>query len=150
MEIRKTILLVEDDANDEWLTRRALESCRIASRLVVVRDGADALSYLLGSAGEAGTRPNPMPEIVLLDLNLPRMNGLEVLRRVRADSRMRCLPIVILTSSTEETDIVQSYRLGANSFVQKPVDFDRFVDIARSLGVYWLTVNRLPRQREAN
>lgn len=132
----RMILLVEDDPDDETLTIRALEKANVANHVVVARDGEEALDRLLGG-GE-------LPQVVLLDLKLPKIDGLEVLRRIRADERTRMLPVVVLTSSTEDRDIVTSYSLGANSFVCKPVDFLQFADAVRRLGLYWLLVNRPP------
>jgi two-component system response regulator len=132
----QSILLVEDNPDDELLTRRAFEKNRIGNRIVVAHDGVEALEILFGG-GE-------LPQLVLLDLKLPRIDGLEVLRRVRADDRTRLLPVVVLTSSREERDLVESYRLGANSYVRKPVDFDEFVEAARQLGLYWLLLNEPP------
>ena len=130
-----TIVLVEDNPDDEELTRIAFEESNLANQLVVVRDGVEALDYLLDPQ-------HPLPQMVLLDLKLPKLNGLEVLRRLRADERTKFLPIVILTSSDEERDLLDSYGLGANSYVRKPVDFAQFVDSVRQLGLYWLVLNR--------
>jgi two-component system response regulator len=130
-----TILLVEDNPDDEELTRVAFEESNLANQLVVARDGVEALEYLLDPK-------LPLPQMVLLDLKLPKLNGLEVLRRLRADERTKFLPIVILTSSDEERDLLDSYGLGANSYVRKPVDFAQFVDSVRQLGLYWLVLNR--------
>ena len=130
-----TILLVEDNPDDEELTRIAFEESNLVNQLAVVRDGVEALDYLLDSK-------HPLPQMVLLDLKLPKLNGLEVLRRLRADERTKFLPIVILTSSDEERDLLDSYGLGANSYVRKPVDFAQFVDSVRQLGLYWLVLNR--------
>lgn len=141
----KTILLVEDDADDEALTVRALTQYRVTNDIVVVRDGAEALDYLFCTGTYAGRQP-ATPAVVLLDLKLPRIDGLEVLRRLRGDERTRYLPVVILTSSDEEQDIVRSYSLGANSYVRKPVDFGRFSDAVRQLGLYWLLLNAVPRR----
>lgn len=141
MDKKQVILLVEDDANDELLTRRALEASKIANRLDVAHDGAEALDYLLGGEGHP---PHALPEVVLLDLNLPKINGMEVLRRIRAHPRTCLLPVVILTSSSEEKDMAEGYHLGANSYVQKPVDFDQFIHAAQQLGLYWLVLNRAP------
>lgn len=141
----KTILLVEDDADDEALTVRALTQYRVTNDIVVVRDGAEALDYLFCTGTYAGRQP-ATPAVVLLDLKLPRIDGLEVLRRLRADERTKYLPVVILTSSDEEQDIVRSYSLGANSYVRKPVDFGRFSDAVRQLGLYWLLLNAVPRR----
>jgi len=136
------ILLVEDNPDDAALTMRALKSHNITNEVVVARDGVEALDYLLG--------PKALPAIVqslavvLLDLKLPKLNGLEVLQRIRADERTRLLPVVILTSSDEERDVIDGYRLGANSYVRKPVDFVEFTEAAKQLGLYWLLMNRAP------
>jgi two-component system response regulator len=141
---KRTILLVEDNANDEFLTLRALKKCNLANDVVVCRDGAEALEYLFG-AGRAATENtqdgNELPIVVLLDLKLPKVDGMEVLRRIRETEATRLLPVVILTSSNEEKDVLDGYRLGSNSFVQKPVDFTRFVEAVGQLGVYWLMLN---------
>ncbi len=136
------ILLVEDNPDDEALTLRALAKNRVANPVVVVRDGAEALDWLLREGVHAGRDPETVPQVVLLDLNLPKIDGLEVLRRVRADPRTRLLPVVILTSSQEEQDLVRGYGLGANSYIRKPVDYDQFVEAVGRLGVYWLVLNR--------
>jgi two-component system, response regulator len=142
----KMILLVEDNPDDEALTVRALRKNNIANTLSVVRDGAEALEFLFCTGAYASRDPRELPQIVLLDLKLPKVDGLEVLRRIRSDERTRLLPVVILTSSREEQDLIQSYRLGANSYVRKPVDFNQFVDAVGQLGLYWLVLNEsLPR-----
>ncbi len=138
----KTILLVEDNANDEFLTLRALKKYNVANSVTVVRDGAEALEYLFGTEG--GKELPPLPVVMLLDLKLPKVDGLEVLRRVREDERTRFLPVVILTSSKEEKDVLTGYKLGTNSYVQKPVDFTAFVDAVGQLGLYWLMLNQPP------
>lgn len=138
------ILLVEDDPDDEALTIRALRKNKIANEVVVVRDGAEALEFLLSQEVEPGQPARPLPAVVLLDLKLPKVDGLEVLRQLRAEDRTRMIPVVILTSSKEESDIVKGYSRGANSYVRKPVDFDDFVRVARHLGLYWLVVNEPP------
>ena len=135
------ILLVEDNADDVELTLRAFEKSQLADDVVVVRDGSEALDYLAGTGVHAERARSPMPAVVLLDLNLPKMDGLEVLKRIRANERTRRLPVVVLTSSNEERDVLRSYDLGANSFVRKPVDFVEFVEAARQLGLYWLVLN---------
>jgi two-component system response regulator len=140
----RSILLVEDNPDDQALTARALQKGNLADRLVVVFDGFDALDYLFATGDHAGRDPRQLPALVLLDLNLPRTDGFGVLRRIRADERTRLLPIVILTSSAEEQDIVKSYRLGANSFVRKPVDPDEFDETVRQLGLYWTGLNQPP------
>jgi two-component system, response regulator len=139
---QRMILLVEDNADDEALTRRALAKNNIQNEVLVARDGAEALDCLFGTGTHAG-RP-VAPEVVLLDLKLPKVDGLEVLRRIRADDRTRRLPVVILTSSREERDVVSGYDLGANSYIRKPVDFGQFVEAVRQLGLYWLVLNEPP------
>jgi CheY-like chemotaxis protein len=138
MTTEKVILLVEDNPDDEALTVRAFSRSNIANRIEVARDGAEALEYLVGDA------PRPLPTLVLLDLKLPKVDGLEVLRRIRGTERTRALPVVILTSSREEQDLVESYRLGVNSYVRKPVDFNHFVQAVQTLGLYWLVINEPP------
>lgn len=138
---KKVILLVEDNPDDEALTVRALKKSNIANEVVIAHDGAEALDYLFGEGAHAGRDVTQMPQVVLLDLNLPKLDGLGVLRRLRADPRTRLLPVVILTSSNEEQDRVNGYGLGANSYVRKPVDFDAFVTAAAQLGLYWLVLN---------
>jgi two-component system response regulator len=142
----KSILLVEDNPDDEALTRRAFQKNNVGNDLVVVRDGAEALDYLFGTGQYAGRDLSRQPQVVLLDLKLPKIDGLEVLRRLRADERTRMLPVVILTSSNEERDLVKGYSLGANSYVRKPVDFSDFTEAARQLGMYWLLLNEPPPQ----
>ena len=137
----RIILLVEDNADDEKLTLRALEKNNIRNEVVVARNGAEALDFLFGTGGHTGRDLNVMPQVVLLDLKLPKLNGLEVLRRLRTDDRTKLLPVVILTSSNEEQDRIQGYGLGANSYVRKPVDFNQFSEAARQLGLYWLVLN---------
>ncbi|RYG42954.1 response regulator [bacterium] len=132
----KTILLVEDNADDEQLTLRAMRQSDVPNLIRVARDGAEALERIRES--------DPLPDLVLLDLKLPKLSGLEVLERLRADERTKTLPVVILTSSDEERDILGSYDLGANSYVRKPVDFTEFIDAVRQLGIYWLSMNRVP------
>jgi CheY-like chemotaxis protein len=138
---KKTILLVEDNSNDEFLTLRALKKYNVANDVVVARDGVEALDYLFGTGAHEGRDVKDMPVITLLDLKLPRVDGLEVLRQVRADERTKLLPVVILTSSKEQRDIINGYKLGTNSYVQKPVDFTAFVDAVGQLGLYWLMLN---------
>jgi len=140
----RMILLVEDSEDDVELTRRALRKNRICNRVEVVRDGVEALEFLFGEGAYTGRDPSHRPEIILLDLNMPRLGGLEVLKRVRADERTRMIPVVILTSSKEERDLVQSYTEGANSYIQKPVDFQQFTEAVGQLGLYWLLLNVPP------
>jgi two-component system response regulator len=140
----RVILLVEDNPDDVELTLRALEKHNVANEVVVVRDGAEALDYLFATGSHAGRGPKRSPQVVLLDLKLPKVDGLEVLRRQRADPRTELLPVVILTTSDEQRDIVESYRLGANSYVRKPVDFQQFAEAVRQLGLYWLLLNEPP------
>jgi two-component system response regulator len=140
----KVILLVEDNPDDELLTLRALKKSNILNDVVVARDGAEALDYLFGEGTHADRDAKMLPQVVLLDLKLPKIDGLEVLRRLRADDRTALLPVVILTSSDEERDIVASYRLGANSFIRKPVDFSQFSEAVQQLGLYWLILNQGP------
>lgn len=140
----KMILLVEDNPDDEALTLRALKKNNIGNELVVVRDGAEALDFLFGTGAFAGRGPSLLPQVVLLDLKLPKIDGLEVLRRVRENPITQLLPVVILTSSKEEQDMITSYKLGANSYVRKPVDFNQFVTAVRQLGLYWLVLNEAP------
>ena len=135
------ILLVEDQDDDVELTLRAFSRSNIANEIVVVRDGEEALDYLLTSGPYADRDPSLTPSVVLLDLKLPKVSGLDVLRRMRADTRTRRLPVVVLTSSNEERDVIASYDLGANSFVRKPVDFAQFIEAAHHLGLYWLVLN---------
>lgn len=140
----KMILLVEDNPDDELLTLRALRKHSIANQVIVARDGAEALDFLFGTGSHAGRDTSIQPQLILLDLKLPKIDGLEVLRRMRQDERTHLLPVVILTSSKEEGDLVAGYRLGANSYIQKPVDFDQFSDAVRQLGLYWLVLNEPP------
>ena len=149
MEDTTVILLVEDNPDDEALTLRALNKNNIKNDVVVARDGAEALDYLFGSGKYAGRDTALMPQVVLLDLKLPKIEGLEVLRRVRADERTKLLPVVILTSSNEDQDRIAGYGLGANSYVRKPVDFSQFLDAARHLGLYWLVLNEAPPVRRS-
>ena len=135
------ILLVEDNADDEALTLRALKKNNIKNEVVIARDGAEALDYLFATGVHAGRNLNVMPHLILLDLKLPKMDGFEVLRQVRGAEHTKMLPVVILTTSNEDQDRVKSYGLGANSFVRKPVQFDKFVEAIRQLGLYWLILN---------
>ncbi len=138
------ILLVEDNPDDEALTLRALQKNNILNEVVVARDGAEALDFLFGTGAYAGRDLGLMPEVILLDINLPKINGLEVLGKIRGNERTRLLPVVILTTSNEEQDKIRSYTLGANSFIRKPVDFQQFSEAIRQLGVYWLVLNQAP------
>jgi two-component system response regulator len=140
----RKILLVEDNADDEALTIRALKRNNIVNAIDVVRDGAEALDYIFCRGDWSERDPHVVPQVVLLDLKLPKVGGLEVLRAIREDEALRFLPVVVLTSSTEEQDIVESYGLGANSYIRKPVDFDQFSDAVRTLGLYWLVLNETP------
>jgi two-component system, response regulator len=140
----KVILLVEDNPDDEALALRALKKNNITNEVVVARDGAEALDYLLGAGSRADNGTAVLPQVVLLDLKLPKVDGLEVLRRLRADQRTKLLPIVILTSSNEEQDRLKGYDFGANSYVLKPVDFGQFTEAVRQLGLYWLLLNERP------
>ena len=143
----KVILLAEDNADDVALTQRALKKANIANELAVVSDGQEALDYLF-SEGKYEGQTLPTPCLVLLDLNMPKVNGLEVLEAIRADERTRLTPIVILTTSKEERDLVEGYRLGANSYIRKPVDFAQFAEAIRQLGLYWLVLNESPPSGE--
>jgi two-component system response regulator len=140
----KIILLVEDNADDEKLTLRALKKNNVGNEVIVARDGVEALDYLFGTGSYVGRDLNFMPQVILLDLKLPKLDGLEVLRALRANKRTKLLPVVILTSSNEEQDRIQGYGLGANSYVRKPVDFNQFSESARQLGLYWLVLNEPP------
>ena len=146
MKNRGFILLVEDNKDDELLMLRALQRNRILNDVVVVHDGVEALDFLFATGAHQG-RPADLPQVVFLDLKLPRIDGLEVLRRVRADDRTRLLPVVVLTSSKEEEDVARSYTLGANSYVRKPVDFTQFTEAIRTLGLFWLLLNEFPPTR---
>lgn len=142
----RVILLVEDNPDDVKLTLHAFRKANIANQVVVVNDGAEALDYLLGIGPYAGRDLTQRPAVILLDLKLPKVDGLEVLRRLRGHERYRHQPVVILTSSREEQDIARSYELGVNSYVRKPVDFDEFLNAANQLGLYWLLLNEVPPQ----
>jgi len=137
----KIILLVEDNADDVLLTERALKKSHILNKVVVVRDGVEALEYLFGNGNWAGRDLRVMPQVVLLDLNLPKIDGLEVLRKIRADNRTKLLSVVILTSSKEESDLINGYSMGANSYIRKPVNFNDFAEAIRQLGLYWLVLH---------
>lgn len=141
---RQAILLVEDNPSDIGLTRRALAKNAISNELVVAEDGQEALDYLFGEGPHAGRDTAELPILMLLDLNLPRVGGLEVLQRIRADNRTRRLPVVILTSSKEQEDIARGYDYGTNSYIRKPVDFHEFAEVIRQLGLYWLVINQPP------
>jgi two-component system, response regulator len=140
---QKTILLVEDNADDELLTIRALKKNNVTNSLVVARDGVEALDFLFGTGAYAGRDTTILPGLVLLDLKLPKLDGLGVLRRIRADERTRRMPVTVLTSSKEEQDLFTSYDLGANSYIRKPVDFNQFAEAVRQLGMYWLMLNEV-------
>lgn len=141
MMFNSTILLVEDNPDDEALTLRAFQKNNIRNDVVIARDGVEALDYIFGTGAHAGRDPEDTPAVILLDLKLPKIDGLEVLRRLRSDQRTRLTPVVILTSSKEEQDLIRSYSLGANSYVRKPVDFTEFMEAVRQLGMYWLVLN---------
>lgn len=143
--MRKLILLAEDNPDDILLTQRAFKKSNVANELIVVRDGQETLDYLFAEGKYAGRDISIMPEVILLDLKMPRMDGLEVLKRIREDLRTKHLPVVMLTTSKEEKDIVQSYCLGANSYITKPVDFNQFVEAIKQLGLYWLVLNQKPK-----
>lgn len=141
MPSERPILLVEDNPDDEALTLRAFSKNKITNPIVVARDGVEAIDYLFCTGSHEKRDPSVMPAVVLLDLKLPRIDGLEVLRRIRADERTALLPVVVLTTSRERQDIAQAYRLGANSYIRKPVDFERFLHTVGQLGLYWLSLN---------
>jgi two-component system response regulator len=146
----KIILLVEDSPDDEALTLRALKKNNIRNDVVIAHDGAEALDYLFGRGAHEGRDTSVLPQVVLLDLKLPKIDGLEVLRAVRGDARTKRLPVVILTSSKEERDLLDGYDLGANSYVRKPVDFTAFAEAVRQLGLYWLVINESPPEQRAS
>ncbi len=143
----RTILLVEDNPDDEALTIRALNKINILNEITVARDGVEAIDYIFGTGLYKGRDINIMPSVTLLDLKMPRMDGLDVLRRIRSDERTRLIPVVILTSSKEEKDLIDSYSLGANSYICKPVDLDKFTEAIQQLGLYWLLLNELPPKK---
>lgn len=145
--MNKVLLLVEDNPTDEKLTVRAFKKSGVANEIVVVRDGAEALDYLFGVGKFEGRDPGVLPSVVLLDLKLPRIDGLEVLRRIRGNEMTRSLPVVILTSSKEHEDLARSYVLGANAYVRKPVDFVEFAEAANAVGLFWLLLNEAPPAR---
>ena len=140
----KIILLVEDNPDDVVLTERALKKSHILNKLIVTKDGAEALDYLFGTGAFSDRDVSVMPEVILLDLKLPKIDGLEVLKRIRSDRRTKILPVVILTSSKEESDLITGYTLCANSYIRKPVNFNQFVEAIRQLGLYWLVLNEAP------
>ena len=146
----KIILLVEDNPDDEMLTIRALKKNNILNEVVVARDGVQALDYLFGEGEHAGRDVSIQPQVILLDLKLPKIDGLEVLKRIRSDERTKLLPVVILTTSNEQRDMISSYELGANSYIRKPVEFDQFMDAVRQLGLYWLVLNEFPTPRDSH
>ena len=139
--MKNRILLVEDNPDDEVLTIRAFRKSNVVNELVIARDGLEALEYLFGTGKYGGRNVNDTPALILLDLKLPKVDGIEVLRRMRADARTRLTPVVILTSSREETDVASGYSLGANSYIRKPVDFEQFVHSVQQIGLYWLVLN---------
>ena len=139
------VLLVEDNSDDELLILRSLKTANLENEIVVARDGAEALDYLFAAGAYADRAQEQLPVVVLLDLKLPKIDGLEVLRRIRADERTKLLPVIVLTSSDEDRDVIDSYRHGANSYVQKPVKFDEFSSAVQQLGLYWLLLNKVPR-----
>jgi two-component system, response regulator len=140
----KIILLVEDNPDDVTLTERALKKSHILNKLIIARDGVEALDYLFGAGSWADRDMSDMPEIILLDLKLPKIDGLEVLKRIRDNAKTKLLPVVILTSSKEEKDLINGYAMGANSYIRKPVNFNQFADAVRQLGLYWLVLNEPP------
>ncbi len=142
--MEKVIMLVEDNPDDEELTLRALRKANIANEVFVARDGTEALDFLFGTGRHAGLQTLPMPAVVLLDLKLPKLNGIDVLKRIRADPRTRLIPVVILTSSSEDEDMLKSYQSGANSYVRKPVEFSSFASAVAQLGMYWMLLNQAP------
>jgi len=145
----KVILLVEDNPDDEALTLRALRRSHLLNPIEVARDGVEALDFLFARGTRAARAGEPLPTLVILDLKLPKLDGLGVLKAIRGEPRTRFLPVVILTSSQEERDLISGYELGANSYVRKPVDFNEFLDAAKVLGIYWLMINQLPPERPA-
>jgi len=145
---QKTLLLVEDNPDDEALTLRALRKHNLANEIVIARDGQEALDYLFGEGDFADRNTSELPQVILLDLKLPKLDGLQVLERLRANPQTRHVPVVVLTSSNEEQDMLRSYNLGANSYVRKPVDFEQFLEAARQLGLYWLVLNEVPYGRD--
>lgn len=140
----KIILLIEDNSDDVALTLRAFRKSNLRNEIVVAEDGADALDYLFGEGKHAGRNTDIMPTLILLDLKLPKVTGLEVLKKIRMDPKTRLLPVVVLTSSVEDQDLIMSYQLGANSYLRKPVDFNKFIEAVQQLGLYWLVLNESP------
>lgn len=140
----KVILLAEDNPDDVQLTLRALKKSKIMNEVVIAQDGVEALDYLFGIGKYSGRDTKILPQVVLLDLKMPRMDGLEALQRIRSDERTKLLPVVVLTTSSEDKDRVESYKLGANSYIRKPVDFNQFADAVQQLGLYWLVLNEAP------
>jgi CheY-like chemotaxis protein len=145
--MEKMIMLVEDNPDDEELTLRALRKGNIANDVFVARDGTEALDFLFGTGAHAGVKSLPTPAVVLLDLKLPKLNGIDVLKRMRADPRTKLIPVVVLTSSSEDEDMIKSYQSGANSYVRKPVEFSAFANAVTQLGVYWMLLNQTPPSR---
>ena len=145
--MEKTIMLVEDNPNDEELTLRALRKANIANSVFVARDGQEAVDFLFGTGAHAGREPSAMPAVVLLDLKLPKLDGIDVLHRIRADPRTKLIPVVVLTSSSEDEDMLRSYQSGANSYVRKPIDFSAFASAVTQLGMYWILINQSPPSR---
>ena len=146
--MEKTIMLVEDNPDDEELTLRALRKASIANNVFVARDGREALDFLFGTGQHAGREPQTMPAVVLLDLKLPKLDGIDVLQRMRADPRTRLVPVVVLTSSSEDEDMLRSYQSGANSYVRKPIEFSEFAHAVTQLGMYWMLINQTPPSRD--
>ncbi len=142
--VKGVILLVEDNPDDVFLTKRAFKKSNILNEMIVARDGVEALDYLFGTGAYADRDMSIMPTLILLDLRLPKLDGIDVLRRIRADERTKLIPVVILTTSKEQKDLIESYSLGANSYIRKPVDFDQFVQAVHQLGLYWVLLNEPP------
>jgi len=145
--MEKIIMLVEDNPDDEELTLRALRKANIANEVFVARDGTEALDFLFSTGRHSERTPLPMPAVVLLDLKLPKLNGIDVLKRMRADPRTQLIPVVVLTSSSEDEDMLKSYQSGANSYVRKPVEFSSFANAVTQLGMYWMLLNQVPPSR---
>jgi two-component system response regulator len=142
--VKEKILLIEDNPDDELLTLRAFKKNNISNEVVVARDGVEALDYLFGTGAYTGRDTADTPQVVLLDLKLPKLSGLEVLRKIREEPLTKLLPVIILTTSSEESDVLSGYELGANSYIRKPVDFTQFLESVRQLGLYWLVLNQAP------